>query len=141
MASHSANLNLEPVIWARLLEAQKRDISPELARYLLSIEFTDSDRERIGYLAERSSSGTLTPDEEAEYDSYLHVANVLAIMQSNAWSSEKAADPFVSPDLISYIWSRAGHRCEYCHLPSAGYPLPLDIDRLRPQLLRLENAH
>ena len=38
MASHSANLNLEPVIWARLLEAQKRDISPELARYLLSIE-------------------------------------------------------------------------------------------------------
>lgn len=84
MASHSANLNLEPVIWARLLEAQKRDISPELARYLLSIDFTDSDRERIGYLAERSSSGTLTPDEEAEYDSYLHVANVLAIMQSKA---------------------------------------------------------
>jgi len=37
-----------------------------------------------GYLAERSSSGTLTPDEEAEYDSYLHVADVLAIMQSKA---------------------------------------------------------
>ena len=55
-----------------------------ISALLLSIEFTDSDRERIGYLAERSSSGTLTPDEEAEYDSYLHVANVLAIMQSKA---------------------------------------------------------
>lgn len=84
MPSHSANVNLEPVIWARLLEAQERQISPEFARYLLSIEFTESDRERIGYLADRSSSGTLTTDEEAEYDSYLHVANVLAIMQSKA---------------------------------------------------------
>ena len=84
MASHSANLNLEPVIWARLLEARQRDISPELARYLLSIEFTQGDRQRISHLAERCSSGTLTPDEEAEYDSYLHVANVLAIMQSKA---------------------------------------------------------
>jgi hypothetical protein len=36
----------------------------------------------------------------------------------------------VSPDLISYIWSRAGHRCEYCHLPSAGYPLPLQMDHI-----------
>jgi hypothetical protein len=84
VASHSANVNLEPVIWARLLETQDRDISPELARYFLSIEFTESDRERIGYLDERSSSGTLAPDEEAEYDGYLHVANVLAIMQSKA---------------------------------------------------------
>ena len=84
MASHSANLNLEPVIWARLLEAQKQDISPELAHYLLSIEFAESDRERMEYLAERSSSGTLTSDEEAEYDSYLHVGNVLSVMQSKA---------------------------------------------------------
>ena len=36
----------------------------------------------------------------------------------------------MSPDLISYIWSRAGHRCEYCHLPSAGYPLPLQMDHI-----------
>jgi hypothetical protein len=84
VASHSANLNLEPVIWARLLEGQKHDISPEFARYILSLEFTESDRERLDYLAERSSSGTLTPEEEAEYDSYLHVGNVLAIMQSKA---------------------------------------------------------
>jgi hypothetical protein len=43
-------------------------------------------------------------------------------------------------DVISQLclerrnWSRADYRCEYCHLPLAGYPLPLDIDRLRPQL-------
>jgi hypothetical protein len=67
-----------------LLETQKRAISPELARYLLSMEFGESDRERIEYLAERCSAGTLTAAEEAEYDSYLHVGNVLAVMQSKA---------------------------------------------------------
>jgi hypothetical protein len=84
MGIPSANLDLEPIIWARLIQAQKREISPEIARYLLSIEFGDSDRERMQYLAERSEAGALMPEEEKELDSYLHVGNLLAVMQSKA---------------------------------------------------------
>jgi hypothetical protein len=84
MSSHSANINIEPVIWARLMQAQRHEISPETARYLLSIEFGESDRDRIEYLAGQSEAGALTVDEQAEFDGYLHVANLLALMQSKA---------------------------------------------------------
>jgi hypothetical protein len=78
------SIDLEPVIWARLIQAQTREISAEVARFLLSIQFGDSDRERMQYLADRSEAGALAPHEEAEFDSYLHVGNLLAVMQSKA---------------------------------------------------------
>ena len=84
MESRSTNLGIEPVIWARLIQAQGREISPEVARFLLSVEFGESDRQRMEYLAEHSEAGTLTPDEEAEFDGYLHIGNLLAVMQSKA---------------------------------------------------------
>jgi hypothetical protein len=33
---------------------------------------------------ERSEAGTLTAEEEKEFDGYLHVGNLLAVMQSKA---------------------------------------------------------
>ncbi len=38
----------------------------------------------MNLLAERSREGGLSTDEEAELDSYLHVGNLLTIMQSKA---------------------------------------------------------
>jgi hypothetical protein len=74
--------NCEAAIWARLMQGV--DLSPEVADYLLSIGFGDSDRDRMQQLASRSESGTLTDEELAEFDSYLHVGNLLAVMQSKA---------------------------------------------------------
>jgi hypothetical protein len=84
MSSHSAEADLEPVIWARLIRAQKSAVSPEVAHYLLSIEFGEADRTRMNELADRSEAGTLTQEERAEFDSYLHIGNLLAVMQSKA---------------------------------------------------------
>lgn len=36
----------------------------------------------------------------------------------------------MNPDLIRHLWVRAGQRCEYCHLPAAGYPVPLQMDHV-----------
>ncbi len=58
MSSQLSTPNREAAIWARLIEAQK-DLPPELAEYL-------------------------TDEERAEFDSYLHVGNLLAVMQSKA---------------------------------------------------------
>ncbi|MFN7920188.1 MAG: hypothetical protein U0Q16_08830 [Bryobacteraceae bacterium] len=69
-------------IWARLLDS--REIPAETARFLLSIEFLESDHERMQHLADRSQEGLLTPPEECEYDAYLQVGNVLSMMQSKA---------------------------------------------------------
>ncbi|MBV8906186.1 MAG: hypothetical protein JOZ22_21310 [Acidobacteriia bacterium] len=35
-------------------------------------------------LAERLEAGTLNEDESREFDSYLHIGNLLAVMQSKA---------------------------------------------------------
>lgn len=46
--------------------------------------FSQSDRDRIAYLAGRSQEGDLTPGERAEYEGYLHIGNILTIMKSKA---------------------------------------------------------
>ena len=84
MGSQLLNPNLEAAIWARLFQAQPGGLSSEAAEYLLSIGFEEGDRRRMQQLAEGSESGTLTEDEQAELDSYLHVGNLLAVMQSRA---------------------------------------------------------
>jgi hypothetical protein len=85
--------NHEAHIWARLMQAQKKDPSQEVARYLLSMGFEESDRERMQQLADRSESGTLTDEERAEFDGYLHVGNLLAVIQSKARSALRRVSP------------------------------------------------
>jgi hypothetical protein len=84
MSSRLLNPNREAEIWARLLRAQKNEVSSEVAEFLLSIGFAEDDRRRMRDLAESSEAGTLTRDEQVEFDSYLHIGNLLAIMQSKA---------------------------------------------------------
>ncbi len=76
--------NREADIWARLMRAQKKELPAGAAEFLLSVKFGDDDRRRMRDLAERSEAGTLTAEEKSEFDSYLHVGNFLAIMQSKA---------------------------------------------------------
>jgi hypothetical protein len=84
MSSPPLGPNCEAAIWARLMQAQRDEVSPKVAEYLLSISFGKSDRDRMQHLAERSEAGILTDEERAEFDSYLHVGNLLAVMQSKA---------------------------------------------------------
>ena len=83
-------VNFEPIIWARLLEAQfgahQREMTPEVARFLVSMGFTEKDRERINFLADQSQAGRLTAEEEAEFDGYLHIGNLLTLMKAKARS-------------------------------------------------------
>jgi hypothetical protein len=84
MSSHILSPNLEADIWARLVRAHDEALSADLAKFLLSIDFAEEDEERMQELADRSSAGTLTSQERAEMGGYLHIANFLAVLQSNA---------------------------------------------------------
>ncbi len=66
------------------MQAHENDLSSEAAEFLLSIDFDDDDRQRMLRLAEQSEAGSLTAEEQDELDSYLHVGNFLAVMQSKA---------------------------------------------------------
>jgi hypothetical protein len=66
------------------MQAQKDELSPEAAEFLLAIAFDEADKQRMQELAERSEAGTLTAEQQAEFDGYLHIGNLLAVMQSKA---------------------------------------------------------
>ena len=84
MSSQLHSPNTEASIWARLMQAQQNLLSLEAAEFLLAIDFDEADRRRMLQLAERSETGTLTDDERTEFDGYLHVGNLLAVMRSKA---------------------------------------------------------
>ena len=84
MGSQLLTPNSEAAIWARLMQAQKDEPSSEAAEFLLTIKFDESDRRRVQELAERAEAGTLTAEEQSEFDGYLHIGNLLAVMQSKA---------------------------------------------------------
>ena len=95
MSSQVITPNTEAAILARLIQARD-NMSPDVAKYLLSIDFDADDTERMNLLAERAREGHLTVEEAAELDSYLHVGSLLSIMQSKArrhLKSELAAPP------------------------------------------------
>ena len=83
MSSQAVTPNTEAAILARLIQA-KDEMSREVAQYLLSIDNPDHVS-RMNFLSEGAREGTgLTAEESAELDSYLHVGNLLTIMQSKA---------------------------------------------------------
>ena len=84
MGSQLLSPNAEAAIWARLMQAQKNELSSEAAEFLLTIDFGETDRRRMQELAERSEAETLTAEEQTEFDGYLHIGNLLAVMQSKA---------------------------------------------------------
>jgi hypothetical protein len=47
MGSQLQTPSREAAIWARLMQARKDEITPQVAEYLLSITFAESDRQRI----------------------------------------------------------------------------------------------
>ena len=84
MGSQLLSPNSEAAIWTRLMQVQKDVLSPDAAEFLLAMDFGEGDRQRMLQLAERSEAGTLTGEEQIEFDGYLHVGNLLAVMQSRA---------------------------------------------------------
>jgi hypothetical protein len=73
----------EAAIWERVL-AVDSELTPEAAAFLLRLDFRETDHARLHELAVKAQDGTLTPEERGEYQEYLRVGNVLAILQSKA---------------------------------------------------------
>ena len=84
MSSQTATPNTEAAILARLIQMGQGELSRGAAEYLLSIRFDDRDTARMNELSELARQGYLTSGEQSELDSYIHVGNLIATMQSKA---------------------------------------------------------
>jgi hypothetical protein len=59
-------------------------LTPEAARKIVELRASGELQTRLDQLADRANEGMLTQDEKAEYDRYLSVLNLIAILQSKA---------------------------------------------------------
>jgi hypothetical protein len=89
-SSPFAEQKTEAAILARLIQTRPDDLTHEAANYLLSLTFDAHDVERMNELSALARRGTLADADAAELDSYIHVSNLLAVMQSKARRSLRA---------------------------------------------------
>jgi hypothetical protein len=68
----------------RLLAPLGECLTPESARRLLALKADATLQARVDDLADRHNEGRLTPDEEAEYGTYVSYGTFVAILKSKA---------------------------------------------------------
>jgi hypothetical protein len=76
-------------ILERVIEPARGSLTPDLARYILQLDFPPRDHERYISLSTKAQTGALTSAEEAELDDYLSIDAFLGIIQSKARHSLK----------------------------------------------------
>jgi hypothetical protein len=84
MESQVATPNTEAAILARVIEADQTEITPEIARYLLSMRLPAADSIRVDELSDKARGGLLNGAEAAELDSYLHIGSLLGVLHARA---------------------------------------------------------
>jgi hypothetical protein len=73
-----------PSIIDRIVEPLDRTMKPEVARWLVALRAGSDLQQRYDELADRNTAGVLSPDELAEYDEYLLLAQFVATLQARA---------------------------------------------------------
>jgi hypothetical protein len=85
----TAEATSEAAIFGRLIESERGDMPPDLARYILSLRFRPEDKARMHELAVRNQGGRLSAPEWEELQNYVNVGHLLALLQSKARKSLK----------------------------------------------------
>ena len=68
----------------QVIDSQKGNLAPELARYILSLDFPPAARARYTELAYKVQEGALSPQEKSELESFIAVNAFLSVVQSKA---------------------------------------------------------
>ena len=68
----------------RILDPVGRCLTPEVAKAIVKVRVDDETQSLLDSLAEKSTAGSLTAAERAQYESYVSALDFLAILQSKA---------------------------------------------------------
>ncbi len=68
----------------RLLEPVSSSLNEEAARKLIGLRANRTAQARVAALARKCNEGALTPDERAEYETYILAGEFIAILQAKA---------------------------------------------------------
>jgi hypothetical protein len=82
--------NFEAEILCRVVDPQRAGWTHDAAESILALSFSPEDTQRATALAEKSSTGELTADEQREMAGFRHVGRFLELLKSRARLSIKA---------------------------------------------------
>src|SRR5688572_29902725 len=68
----------------RLMDPVTRCLTPDSARQLVDLRADPTVQERIDELADRCTEGQLTPEEGAEYETYVSFIDFIGLLQAKA---------------------------------------------------------
>ena len=68
------------------MEPLGRCLTPDSAREILSVRADETTQNRVEELAAKCDEGKLTPDEHAEYQLFVEVGDLVALLQAKARS-------------------------------------------------------
>ncbi|NLS94415.1 MAG: hypothetical protein GXX96_19840 [Planctomycetaceae bacterium] len=74
----------ESEILARIVDPSNPSFTPDVARSILELQFTEADRHEMNDLAEKARSGTLSDEESTKLHAYLFVGGMVDLMHSKA---------------------------------------------------------
>ncbi|MFM2168776.1 MAG: hypothetical protein RIS79_3147, partial [Verrucomicrobiota bacterium] len=82
--------NTEAELLRRVVDPQRAGWTPEGARSILTLSFSQADQARATELAEKAGTGAMTAEEQREMDGYRHVGRFLELVKSRARLSLKS---------------------------------------------------
>lgn len=74
----------ETAIWARVIQAGNSPMSPDAARYFLSLGFGQADLTQMHELAVRNQQGELSPEEVETLRNFRQIGLQLDLLRSQA---------------------------------------------------------
>ena len=78
---------------SRLIDVSSPTCGPEVAGAILQINYSEADHARMAELAFKSNEGVLSDDERDEFQNYVLVGDLLALLKSKARVSLKKHSP------------------------------------------------
>jgi hypothetical protein len=80
----AATLSPEVEILTRLIGPDNPSFTPEAARSILQLRFSDEDTQRMDELASKARAGSLTDAEETQLHGYMFVGAMVDLLHSKA---------------------------------------------------------
>lgn len=74
----------EAAVLGRIIKPENGELSPDVARSLLQLQFDAQDLARMHDLTVRGQTGGLSASEEAELEGYRRIGRMLELMHSKA---------------------------------------------------------
>lgn len=84
MAKRQIPTSSEAAILARVIDGSKQRLTPEAARALLGLGFSDADRQKMHDLAVKNQRGKLSRNEKRELDNYVRIGRLLDLLSATA---------------------------------------------------------